>query len=84
MEVCHFCGNKNFKKVSTEYSYRQEGKYLFIEDVPCEQCEYCGEQYFHAKVLTRIEREFENIYSNKKKVTRELVVPVESFAELNI
>ncbi len=82
MKSCNFCGNKSFKKVETEYTYKHNGKYLLIDKVPCTQCEYCGEQYFEAKVLKQIESEFSNIYSGRKKVNREIVIPTESFSEM--
>lgn len=82
MEKCNFCGNKNLKEIKTEYTYKHKGKYLLIDDVPCIQCEYCGEQYFEAKVLKQIEKEFSNIYSGRKKANKEIIVPMESFQEL--
>jgi YgiT-type zinc finger domain-containing protein len=82
MKHCNFCGNRNFKYTQTEYTYKHNGKYLLIESVPCQQCEYCGEKYFEAKVLKQIENEFSNIYSGGKKVNREIIIPTESFSEI--
>ncbi len=82
MEICHFCGNKNFVENHVQYTYQRNGKYIMVENVPCEQCEYCGEQYFEAKVLKQIEKEFEAIYSKGKKVKKEIIIPVESFSEI--
>ena len=56
--------------------------FLIVNDVPCEQCEYCGEQYFEGKVLRAIEEEFNQIYQRGKKAKKELNVPVEQFMEL--
>jgi len=53
-----------------------------VNNVPCEECEYCGEQYFKADVLKTIEKEFVKIFSAKKKPKKQLKVPVEEFAEL--
>ena len=39
-----------------------------VDDVPCEQCEFCGEQYFEASVVKNIEREFEAIHSKGKNI----------------
>jgi len=80
--VCHFCGNKNFKKGMVQYIYRHDNHFLIVNDVPCEQCEYCGEQYFEGKVLRAIEEEFKQIYQRGKKAKKELNVPVEQFMEL--
>ena len=79
---CNFCGNKNFKEVKVQYIYRHDSKFLIVNDVPCEQCEYCGEQYFEGKILSHIEEEFQNIYVKGKKPKEEIKVPIERFPEL--
>ena len=53
-----------------------------MDDVPCEQCEYCGEQYFEGIVLRRIEDEFKRIHIQGKKPKQELRVPIEQFSQL--
>lgn len=80
-KVCQFCGNKNFKKAEVEYIYRHDGKMFMVNGVPCEQCEYCGEQYFKANTLKTIENEFNRIYLKGKK-THKVSVPVEKYMEL--
>ena len=65
---CHFCGNKNFKEARVQYIYRHNNQFLIVNDVPCEQCEYCGEEYFEGKMLTQIEKEF--LSNGWKKVTK--------------
>ncbi len=82
IRVCSFCGNKNFKEKRVQYIYKNDGHFLIVDNVPCEECEYCGEQYFEAKVLKKIEKDFIDIYSNKKKLKKHIEVPVEEFAEL--
>lgn len=81
-KVCNFCGNKNFKSKRVQYIYRHKGRFLIVNDVPCEKCEYCGEQYFKADVLKKIERDFMDIYSAGKKSKQLIEVPVEEFVEL--
>jgi len=49
---------------------------------PCEECEYCGERYFKADVLKRIEEDFHAIYVAGKKAKSQTSVPVEEFAEI--
>jgi len=83
MEICHFCGNKNFKENTVQYTYARDGKYIIVEKVPCQQCEYCGEQYFAAKVLQTIEQEFEAVHVLGKPVGKTLLVPVETFADIH-
>ena len=53
-----------------------------VNNVPCEECEYCGEQYFKGVDLEKIETDFRAIYSSGKKVKREVAVPIEEFAEI--
>lgn len=81
-KVCNFCGNTNFKEKSVQYIYKHNGYYLFVNNVPCEECEYCGEQYFKAKDLKKIEKDFQEIYSFGKKAKKEYKVPVEEFVEI--
>ncbi len=81
-KVCHFCGNRNFKNSKVQYIYKHSDRFLIVNDVPCLQCEYCGEQYFAGNVLEKIEKEFNEIYSLGKKVKMEIPVPVEQYAEL--
>lgn len=81
-KVCNFCGNKNFKIKQVQYIYKHEGKVLVVNDVPCEECEFCGEQYFEAKVLKKIENDFNEINSLKRKAKRKIEVPVEEFEEV--
>ncbi len=79
---CHFCGNKNFRETKTQYIYKHDKQMLIVDDVPCEQCEYCGEQYFKGGVLRHIEEEFCRIHIQGKKPKNELRVPIEQFQEL--
>jgi len=82
MKKCNFCGHRAIKKLRTQYIYCHDGKLLVVNNVPCERCEFCGEKYFTAHVLKRIERDFQQIYSAKKKAKKEMRVPVEEYAVL--
>ena len=81
-KICNFCGNKNFKEKHTQYIYRHNNQLLVVNNVPSEECEYCGEQYFKAEVLRKIEKEFESIYLAGKRAKKEVTVPVEEFVEI--
>ena len=80
--ICSFCGNKNFTNKSVQYIYKHEEKLFLVNNVPCEECDFCGEQYFEASVLKKIEKEFHEIYSSGKKVQSEITVPVEEFINI--
>ena len=84
MDICHFCGNKNLKECQVQYTYRHDNKFIIVDDVPCVQCEFCGEQYFKSKVLKKIESEFDAIYTKGKKATKEIIVPFEFYKEIEI
>ena len=81
-KICNFCGNKNFREKHVQYIYRHDGQFLVVNNVQCEECEYCGEQYFKAGVLKKIEKDFMDIYRSKKKAKRVLKLPVEEFVEI--
>ena len=53
---CVFCGHKDIQHSQTQYIYRHNDKFLIVNDVPCLQCTYCGEQYFEGYVLKNIEK----------------------------
>ena len=50
--------------------------------MPCEECEYCGEQYFKSDVLKKIEKDFMEIHSIGRKPKQLIQIPIEEFAEL--
>ena len=75
---CSFCGHSRLLSKTTQYIYRHDDDFLIVNDVPCEECEFCGEQYFEAAVLKRIESDFQEIRKGNRKVPR-LSVPVEQF-----
>lgn len=80
--TCNFCGNKNFREKLVQYVYKHDGQFLIVNNVPCEECEYCGEQYFEAEALKKIEKDFMDIYFSKKKTRRKINVPIEEFLEI--
>jgi len=79
MKTCHFCGNTNFRKKRVQYIYRHNGHFLIVNRVPCVECEFCGEQYFEARVLKKIEQDFQDIHFGGKKAQHEILVPSEDF-----
>ena len=81
-EVCSFCGNAEFKKKHVEYIYRREGKMLVVSGVPCTECTYCGERYYAADVLARIEADFNDIADGTRSAKGHLTVPVEDYSQL--
>ena len=81
-KVCNFCGNKNFNDKQVQYIYRHGQDYLIVNNVPCEECEYCGEQYFEARSLKKIEADFNEIHRFGKRPRQRINVPVEEFLDV--
>ena len=53
------CGHQNMAEQNVEYLYRVGEQLMVVTDVPCLECEFCGEQYFKSVVLKRIEVDFQ-------------------------
>jgi len=66
-----------------QYIYRHGDKFLLVNNVPCQECDYCGEQYFEAPVLKKIEQEFMDIHLAGKSAKTTIQIPVEEFAHLS-
>ncbi|MBF0138626.1 MAG: type II toxin-antitoxin system MqsA family antitoxin [Magnetococcales bacterium] len=79
---CPFCGHRNMADKQVEYLYRSGERFLVVTDVPCLECEFCGERYFEAVVLKKIERDFLAIQNTGKKPMKTILVPVEAYADL--
>ena len=79
---CPFCGHRNMADKHVEYLYRSGERFLVVTDVPCLECEFCGEQYFEATTLKKIEGDFEAIQNTGKKPMKTIMVPVEAFSGL--
>ena len=82
-EHCAFCGNKHLHAKTTRYIHQQNDELLIVDEVPCTECDFCGEQYFDAAVLKAIEAEHLAILRDQKKPQRIRPVAVETFAELS-
>jgi YgiT-type zinc finger domain-containing protein len=81
-EPCSFCGNTDFKARVVEYVYRRGDRMLIVNGVPCTECTYCGERYYEADVLVRIESDFDAIEDGTRVVEKRVSVPVEDFSRL--
>ncbi|MEW6352682.1 MAG: type II toxin-antitoxin system MqsA family antitoxin [Pseudomonadota bacterium] len=80
MKKCNFCGNAHVEFKKVEYIYRRDGNYLIVSDVPCEECTFCGERYYEAQVLRKIEHEFNILQRADKKPAKTISMPIEKFA----
>lgn len=82
MKQCNFCGESEFRSATTEYIYRRGGGYLIVSGVPCEECANCGERYYAAATLGKIEEEFNRLERSEKPPAKIISVPVEEFSLL--
>ena len=73
--TCEFCGGHTVtRKVKKQHWLG--GKLYLVENVEAEVCAECGERYFHATVLDRIDK----LLTAEHTVKERLLVEVVSFA----
>lgn len=70
--ICEFCGNNTINK-RVKKQHWLDGKLYIIENVEAEVCTGCGERYFHAAVLDRIDQYLLIEHEVKEKVYVEVV-----------
>lgn len=81
-ESCAFCGNTHLTPKTTRYLHQGQNEMLIMEQVPCLECDFCGEQYFDVGVLKRIEEDHREIASHRRQPARYVQVAVETFQTL--
>ena len=81
-QKCNFCGHAHLSETRTRYIHQQGDDILIVDDVPCIQCEYCGEQYFAIDTLKKIEADHVALSAHRKRPLRMLQVAVEEFGTL--
>ena len=70
--ICEFCGGRTINK-RVKKQHWLNGKLYIIENVEAEVCTGCGERYFHATVLDRIDQYLLIEHEVKEKVYVEVV-----------
>ena len=78
-DKCSFCGNEEFKHVSTQYIYQRNGSLMVVDDVPTLVRGYCGEKYYDVKTLKQIESRFDAIYQHCQLPAKQVSIPLESW-----
>jgi YgiT-type zinc finger domain-containing protein len=75
-ETCEYCnGEVRAKTVTVHYPYK--GKLVVIENVPARVCRRCGERYYDAVTVERMEA----IARRKKTAEKTVVVPIWDFTK---
>ena len=70
--ICEFCSGNTIKK-NVKRQHWLKGKLYIIENVEAEVCTECGERYFHATVLDKIDRYLLADHEVKERVNVEVV-----------
>ncbi|MCL2637637.1 MAG: type II toxin-antitoxin system MqsA family antitoxin [Oscillospiraceae bacterium] len=61
--MCVFCKG-NLKPSMTDYIEKSDNNIILIREVPCEECEQCGEPFFDNNIVKEIERILNQIQYN--------------------
>lgn len=78
-EQCSFCGHRSLTLKTTQYIHQHNGEMLFVEQVPCLECDDCGKQYFEIAVLKQIEADHRDSAEHRKQPSRVVQVAVQEF-----
>ena len=69
---CEFCDGETVKKkVKKQHWFR--GKLYIVENVEAEVCRECGERYYHAETLDKIDKLLEKDHTVKEHMDVEVV-----------
>ena len=69
---CEFCDSETTtKRIKKQHWFR--GKLYIVENVEAEVCRECGERYFHASTLDRIDKLVSREHSVKEVLSVEVV-----------
>jgi len=68
--MCMFCKFDTVKPSITTHVVNDKGCIIVIKNVPCEECEQCGEKYYTDEVAEQLEKMVESV----KKLMQEVAV----------
>ena len=68
--MCFYCNCKTTNSNLTTHVVTLEKCVIVIKNVPCEECEQCGEQYFSDEVMEKLE----GLVEKAKEISSEFVV----------
>lgn len=68
--MCMFCKCDTVKAATTTHVVDHESSIIIIRNVPCEECERCGEKFYTDEVAERLEQ----IVNEAKKRMQEISV----------
>lgn len=68
--MCMFCKCKTVKQSTTTHVVNYGNCIIIVKNVPCEECEQCGEKYYTYEVAVKLE----HIVNAAKKLAQEISV----------
>ena len=68
--MCMLCKCNTVRQTTTTHVVNYKGNIIVIKNVPCEECEQCGEKFYTDEVAGRIEE----IVNMTKKLLQEVAV----------
>ena len=68
--MCMFCKNKTFIESTTTHVVNYQNSIIIIRNVPCLECDQCGEKYYTDEVAEKLER----IVNSAKQLMQEISV----------
>jgi YgiT-type zinc finger domain-containing protein len=75
-EACEYCNGKLRTKTVTVH-YRHKKKLVLIENVPARVCRRCGERYYDATTVEKMEA----IALRKSTAEKTVLVPIRDFTK---
>ena len=68
--MCMFCKCKTVKRSTTTRVVNYGNCIIIVKNVPCEECEQCGEKYYTNEVAAKLE----HIVNAAKEIAQEISV----------
>ena len=68
--MCMYCKSKDFFDSVTTHVVNYKNCLIIIKNVPCVECEQCGEKFYSDAVAEHLDK----IISTAKKITQEISI----------
>ena len=68
--MCMFCKNKTYTESTTTHVVNYQNCIIIIRNVPCLECDQCGEKYYADEVAEKLER----LVNSAKQLMQEISV----------
>ena len=68
--MCMYCKNTKYKESTTTHVVNYKNCIIVIKNVPCLECEQCGEKYYPDDVAEKIEK----LVDSAKNLMQEIAV----------